>query len=134
MKFPLSNDFTESHRFWGVMFSLLGFPCGSTGKESACNGEIWVQYLGWEDPLEKLFHYHLFHFIIICSCIICSFHIICFYAYFDFLFDFFSDLLFFPKHVVSPRRVCVFSNFLPLWLICTLIACDQERCLKWFHF
>ena len=27
---------------------------GSAGKESACNmRETWVQYLGWEDPLEK---------------------------------------------------------------------------------
>ena len=31
----------------------LGFPGGSAGKESACNQETWVQYLGWEDPLEK---------------------------------------------------------------------------------
>ena len=30
----------------------MGFPGGSTGKESACNWEIWVQSLGWEDPLE----------------------------------------------------------------------------------
>ena len=28
---------------------FLGFPCGSTGKESASN----VGDLGWEDPLEK---------------------------------------------------------------------------------
>ena len=28
---------------------FLGFPCGSAGKESACNGGD----LGWEDPLEK---------------------------------------------------------------------------------
>ena len=28
---------------------FLGFPCGSAGKESACN----VGDLGWEDPLEK---------------------------------------------------------------------------------
>jgi len=27
----------------------VGFPCGSAGKESACN----VGGLGWEDPLEK---------------------------------------------------------------------------------
>ena len=30
--------------------SILGFPCGSTGKESACNAGDWVQSLGWEDP------------------------------------------------------------------------------------
>ena len=28
-------------------------PGGSDGNESACNGETWVQSLGWEDPLEK---------------------------------------------------------------------------------
>ena len=28
---------------------FLGFPCGSAGKESACNAGD----LGWEDPLEK---------------------------------------------------------------------------------
>ena len=27
----------------------MGFPCGSTGKESTCNAGD----LGWEDPLEK---------------------------------------------------------------------------------
>ena len=32
---------------------IWSFPCGSVGKESACNVETWVQYLGWEDPLEK---------------------------------------------------------------------------------
>jgi len=32
---------------------FLGFPCGSAGKESACNAETWVQSLGWEDPLDK---------------------------------------------------------------------------------
>ena len=35
---------------------FLGFPGGSNGKES-CNlpamWEIWVQFLDWEDPLEK---------------------------------------------------------------------------------
>ena len=28
----------------------LGFPDGSDGKESPT---VWVQFLGWEDPLEK---------------------------------------------------------------------------------
>ena len=28
---------------------FLGFPCGSTGKETTCNGRD----LGWEDPLKK---------------------------------------------------------------------------------
>ena len=32
----------------------MGFPCSSTGKESACNArETWIRSLGWEDPLEK---------------------------------------------------------------------------------
>ena len=30
-----------------------GFPGSSEGKESACNWETWVRFLGWEDPLEK---------------------------------------------------------------------------------
>ena len=33
--------------------SLMGFPGGSDGKESACNGETPVRFLGWKDPLEK---------------------------------------------------------------------------------
>ena len=31
------------------MYVYMGFPCGSVGKESACN----AGGLGWEDPLEK---------------------------------------------------------------------------------
>ena len=34
---------------WGPQ----GFPCGSDGKESACNAGYLIQSLGWEDPLEK---------------------------------------------------------------------------------
>ena len=36
-----------------AFLSDLGFPCGSAGKESACNAGDMVQFLGWEDPLEK---------------------------------------------------------------------------------
>jgi len=32
------------------MLVFLGFPGGSTGKESACN----MGDLGWEDPLEAI--------------------------------------------------------------------------------
>jgi len=32
---------------------ILGFSCGSAGKESACSVGDWVRSLGWEDPLEK---------------------------------------------------------------------------------
>ena len=31
----------------------LGFPCGSTGKESPATWEIWFQSPDWEDPIEK---------------------------------------------------------------------------------
>ena len=35
----------------------LGFPCGISGKEPACQcrqmQEMWVQSLAWEDPLEE---------------------------------------------------------------------------------
>ena len=30
-----------------------GFPCGSDGKESACNAGDQVWSLGWKDPLKK---------------------------------------------------------------------------------
>ena len=45
---PGSGKFSgEENRLPTPVF--LGFPCGSAGKESACNeGD-----LGWEDPLEK---------------------------------------------------------------------------------
>ena len=33
--------------------SIVGFPGGSDGKESAAMQETQVQPLGWEDPLEK---------------------------------------------------------------------------------
>ena len=29
------------------------FPGGSDSKESACNTGDWVQFLGWEESLEK---------------------------------------------------------------------------------
>ena len=31
----------------------MGFPCGSAGKESACNAEDLGSTLGWEDFLDK---------------------------------------------------------------------------------
>jgi len=31
----------------------LGFPCGSAGKESACNVGSLGLSLGWEDALKK---------------------------------------------------------------------------------
>ena len=37
-----------------IVIYNLGFPGGSDGKESACKQEIWVWYLGWEDPLENV--------------------------------------------------------------------------------
>ena len=33
--------------------SVLGFPCGSAGKESTTVWETWFRSLGWEDALEK---------------------------------------------------------------------------------
>ena len=38
---------------WATHSSIPGLPCGSAGKESACNGGDWVRSLGWEDTLEK---------------------------------------------------------------------------------
>ena len=47
---PQEKSFTASLSEW---HTLLGFPCGSAGEESACNeGDLGLK-LGWEDPLEK---------------------------------------------------------------------------------
>jgi len=32
---------------------VIGFPCSSVGKESACKAGDAVLLLGWEDTLEK---------------------------------------------------------------------------------
>ena len=52
---PLS-DFHFTSSYYHCYF-FCSFPGGSDGKESACNAgdlrEIWVQFLDWEDPLEK---------------------------------------------------------------------------------
>ena len=37
----------------GCSKSLIGFPGGSDGKESACNVRDLGVILGWEDPLEE---------------------------------------------------------------------------------
>ena len=42
-------SFTQGGSPW-VYRGHLGFPDGSDGKESPT---MWVQFLGWEDPLEK---------------------------------------------------------------------------------
>ena len=36
-----------------TIYSFIGFPDGSDGKQSACHAGDQVQSLGWEDPLEK---------------------------------------------------------------------------------
>ena len=47
---PLQYSCLENpHRGAWLTAVSLSFPCGSVGKESACN----VGDLGWEDPLEK---------------------------------------------------------------------------------
>ena len=40
------------------MDSLGGFPHSSFGKKSACIAGDWIQFLGWEDPLEKGYATH----------------------------------------------------------------------------
>ena len=42
------NTTVWKHQF----FSTQGFPRSSVGEESAVQ-ETWVQFLGWEDPLEE---------------------------------------------------------------------------------
>ena len=38
---------------WIIIKHNEGFPGGSDGKESACSVGDPVQFLGWENPLEK---------------------------------------------------------------------------------
>ena len=40
-------------RFCTFHSSILGCPCDSTGKQSACNPGDVLRSLGWKDPLEK---------------------------------------------------------------------------------
>ena len=44
----------------------------------------------------------------------CVFILIHFYAYFDFLFDFFCDLLVIQQRVVQPPYVGIFNSFSPV--------------------
>ena len=41
------------HQEWLDVTSSWGFPGSSAGKDSTCKEETSVQFLGWEDPLEK---------------------------------------------------------------------------------
>ena len=43
---------TEKNKI-GVEYMFVSSRMGSTGKESSCNVETWIQYLGWEDALEE---------------------------------------------------------------------------------
>ena len=57
----MAFDSFQTQTFKKVLFYRdivnLGFPGGSSGKEFACQfrrlKEMWVQSLGWEDPLEE---------------------------------------------------------------------------------
>ena len=58
LKFPCLTfkTFNSFPCCWLGDIELLGFPCGSAGKEYPCNAVMWetcVQSLGWEDPLEN---------------------------------------------------------------------------------
>ena len=57
-RFPLLWPLEHAHckssvTQYNVYNLIMGFPCGSAGKESACNVGNWVWSLGWEDSLEK---------------------------------------------------------------------------------
>ena len=36
-----------------IVVNKLGFPCNPAGEESPAMQKSWVQFLGWDDPLEK---------------------------------------------------------------------------------
>ena len=43
------------HHVWYIVKTRMGFPGGTGGKEPTCHcrREIWVQSLGWENPLKE---------------------------------------------------------------------------------
>ena len=43
--------------YFGV-YTFMGFPGGSNGKELPSMQETWVQFLGQKDPLEKEMEIH----------------------------------------------------------------------------
>ena len=52
--FNYKNGYLKAHR--NILCIIEGFPSGASGKEptSQCRAkEMWVQYLGQEDPLEE---------------------------------------------------------------------------------
>ena len=40
-------------QLWGRAPCGVGFPGGSAVKNLPARQEMWVQFLGWQDPLEK---------------------------------------------------------------------------------
>ena len=54
-KMPVRSLGREDHqeREQAARSSVLGLPCGSDGRESACNAGDLGRSLVWEDPLEK---------------------------------------------------------------------------------
>ena len=60
VQFPWTRDgltkWLHNQSIFRDLYKIMGFPDGSSGKESACRRcrqEIWVRFLGWKDPLEK---------------------------------------------------------------------------------
>ena len=64
----------------------------------------------------------------------CVFIFIHFYAYFDFFFYFFCDLLVIQKRVVQPPYVGIFNIFFSCNWDLILMHYGQKRCLGWFRF
>ena len=52
LRFGFFCLFVMNIRFIATLHPV-GFPGGSDGKDSPTMQETWVQFLGWEDPLEK---------------------------------------------------------------------------------
>ena len=50
--------------YTNTLVYIKGFPCGSAGKESACNVGDLSRSLGWEDPLEKDIHTNILAYYI----------------------------------------------------------------------
>ena len=49
----LALDILATQQPYQSFLIVMGFPCGSAGKESALNAGDLGSISGWEDPLEK---------------------------------------------------------------------------------
>ena len=65
MKVPIDRWMDKEDIYPYLYLSIyIGFPGGSVVKNLPAKWEIWVQYLRWEDPLEKEMAIHSSQFFL----------------------------------------------------------------------